>query len=706
MNLQFLLALLCLVPFRVASPPNILIFLVDDAGWSGVGFHNPTLETPAIDSLREGGILLNKHYVYKFCSPTRGSMLSGRYPFRLGSMRSNFIPWSRPDGLNLNFTLLPAHLKSMGYSTHQVGKWHLGYYRKEFLPVSRGFDDSFGYLTGAEDHFTSELGFAIKCKQVIDLFNSTMPAYGKNVDYTEIEFAGHAEGIIRARGAALALAQQAAQQGGHGQQQHQQHQQDNATAPPPFFIYYALHATHGPVEAPKRYIKHNASNPAELNTFNGMISVVNDAMNNLTIALVETNQWNNTLVLYTHDNGAPLGAGGSNFPLRGGKNSNFEGGPRVPAILGGGWVPLIHRGTTREGLVHVSDWTPTLLQAAKMGVDVFSSTTSSSTTTTSSAATQIIRLMKRAELPATSAPIPIDGMSQLDYLLGPPDSYDATTGIRTASAACPRTEIVVDHCMKGHGDTSTGCNHFQVDGDVGAIIQGRWKLVKGPNGGEWSSWSNTTKCSAFARANACGSSSPKGPFNDTAGCLFDLISDPSEKVDLTLHGNATHMTIFNRLLARFEALKGEYHSAPTSANPPEEDDEVCHLAESTGGFLRPWHGVPTPPPPAPTPPPPTPTPPAPLPVCKGKAGDPGWEVMNHTGGGGPGYVQYPADGLTDTDLDKCRTHCCSSAHCVSCVLHKISSKKYGCWLNNVSGTVAPHSRAGTILAYVNRTELI
>jgi len=85
---------------------------------------------------------------------------------------------------------------------------------------------------------------------------------------------------------------------------------------------------------------------------------------------------------------------------------------------------------------------------------------------------------------------------------------------------------------------------------------------------------------------------------DTAGCLFDLKSDPSEKVDLTVHGNSTHLAIFRGLLARFEQLKSEYHAAPVAANPPEEDAEVCGLAKSTGGFLRPWKGpgVPTVPP--------------------------------------------------------------------------------------------------------------
>ena len=108
---------------RQAPLPNIVFILVDDLGEAGVPFNNPLLQGDARTALREEGVLLRRHYVYKFCSPTRGSLLSGRYPFRLGNTRSNFIPWSRPDCLNTAFDLLPQRLRRLGYSTAHVGKW-------------------------------------------------------------------------------------------------------------------------------------------------------------------------------------------------------------------------------------------------------------------------------------------------------------------------------------------------------------------------------------------------------------------------------------------------------------------------------------------------------------------------------------------------------------------------------------------------------
>ena len=107
---------------QVPSPVkvNIVMILVDDLGYAGIEANNPYVLGPRVTELKHQGLYLSRHYVYKFCSPTRGSFLSGRYPYRLGNTRSNFIPWSRPDGLNTNFETLPLRLKSRGYSTHHV----------------------------------------------------------------------------------------------------------------------------------------------------------------------------------------------------------------------------------------------------------------------------------------------------------------------------------------------------------------------------------------------------------------------------------------------------------------------------------------------------------------------------------------------------------------------------------------------------------
>ena len=130
--------------------PNIVFVLVDDWGYADVGFRNPAIKSPNYDNLAKTGLVLDRHYVYRYCSPSRASFLTGRWPHH--AHQWNIFPNDAAVGLNLNMTALPAKLKQAGYSTHLVGKWHEGFFKKDYLPVNRGFDTSSGFLNGAEDH--------------------------------------------------------------------------------------------------------------------------------------------------------------------------------------------------------------------------------------------------------------------------------------------------------------------------------------------------------------------------------------------------------------------------------------------------------------------------------------------------------------------------------------------------------------------------
>ena len=136
-----------------AKRPNIIMIVADDLGWGDVSLHGSSqVKTPDIDALASNGIVLNNYYVSPICTPSRGALLSGRHPIHTG-LQYSVIQGEEPYGLPLHFEILPQYLKRLGYATHAIGKWHIGHYTRKHMPTSRGFDSFFGYLIGQEDYF-------------------------------------------------------------------------------------------------------------------------------------------------------------------------------------------------------------------------------------------------------------------------------------------------------------------------------------------------------------------------------------------------------------------------------------------------------------------------------------------------------------------------------------------------------------------------
>jgi hypothetical protein len=106
-----------------AQAPHLIMALTDDLGWNYPGYHNPEVVTPTLDQLAKEGVRLESHYTYKYCAPTRGSFLTGRFPYHLAATRCNLIPSSIPEGTDLGYTMLPKLLATQGYVSHHVGKW-------------------------------------------------------------------------------------------------------------------------------------------------------------------------------------------------------------------------------------------------------------------------------------------------------------------------------------------------------------------------------------------------------------------------------------------------------------------------------------------------------------------------------------------------------------------------------------------------------
>ncbi len=341
--MRFLLAALLLfagaAPASRPAPPNILFIVADDLGWSDVGWHGGFAKTPRMDALVRSGVELDQHYVQPVCTPTRTALLSGRYPGRFGPQA---LAPSNLRAMPLGTVTLASLLKSAGYATSMAGKWHLGA-RPEWGPNHYGFDRSYGTMTGAADPWTHKYRKG-------NPYEDSWHRDGRRLDEE-----GNATELVAAE-AVRRLEERKS----------------------PWFLYVPFHAVHTPVDAPDEYKKlydgvkfHD--DPAKHDSrlrMAAMVSQLDAKIGQLVDVLEKTGQRENTLIVFTSDNGgieslknayvgkvgdSPLNS--ENDPLRGQKNTLYEGGIRVCAFAN--WPGKLAPRKV-EAPMHAVDWLPTL----------------------------------------------------------------------------------------------------------------------------------------------------------------------------------------------------------------------------------------------------------------------------------------------------------------------------------------------------------
>jgi arylsulfatase B len=304
---------------RADSPngkPNIVILLADDLGWNDVGYHGSTVKTPNLDRFVRDGIELDRFYVAPYCVPTRAGLMTGRYPHRFGlRYESNFAVRATLPG---EARTLAEVLSDAGYSNRAcIGKWHLGD-SPEQHPLSQGFTHFYGMLGGMVhyfDHRTIPFGPRAESRpRVLDWHR----------DHDVCHDEGYSTDLIGSEAVRFIDANSSVQ---------------------PFFLYVSFNSPHLPLHAKPELLDQptvetddvallTADTSTNRALLSAMVASLDENLGRILEAIAQHGMRERTLILFLSDNGGYDRFGISdNSPLRGGKNTLWEGGVRVPAAV-------------------------------------------------------------------------------------------------------------------------------------------------------------------------------------------------------------------------------------------------------------------------------------------------------------------------------------------------------------------------------------
>ncbi len=503
---------------RNRTKPHVLFFLADDLGWAEVGFNHPkpteAAPTRTLNNLAAEGVRLGRHYMHAFCSPSRSAIQSGRAPLHVNAVNSHWYVSNSGDpvggfaGVPRNMTGLGSVMQRGGYATHYVGKWDAGSATPDHTPLGRGYQTSLHYFTHEIDYWTFKTGSG-----ALDLWQTDRPApelvnhpgcTEKSQRSGPRHKCTYADSLFEERVHAIL---------------------DEHDQRAPLFLFWAPHLIHGPMQVPFDELDdgytlpdsacHSKGATSLLLTKRAMVKHLDASLGRVVQRARDNGMWSSLLLIFASDNGGSRYTGGNNFPLRGGKKTNWEGGIRVPALVSGGFVPLAVRGTVESGLTAGWDWYRTLAGLAQ--VDVHD------------------RRAEAAGLPA------VEGDSHdLWPLLSGREALSPRTQILLATQRCPLSMCEIDE------DYDSGHRVM-----IGGVIEPPFKLVLGETstgtttaGEGWSLGPHLQDVQSCKGGEDRDGVTTCGRTSET-GCLFNLYDDPGEQTNLA---RAMPM-VFNRMYA-------------------------------------------------------------------------------------------------------------------------------------------------------------
>lgn len=505
----------------VKTSPHVILIVADDLAWNSIGYSSDELAfvTPRLTALGESGIIMDNFYAQEVCSPSRGSLLTGRYPLSIG-MQYGMVAANAEWGMPLDETTMAEVLSDGGYNTHMLGKWHLGYFSPKFLPTARGFDSWTGYANG-ENYYWSKKN--PDYPQHSDFISSNTTCYSPYVesdkhDYSTVFYTNKAVEII-----------------------------ENNGADAPLFLYVAYQAVHDPfidygkydTGIPDSYFEDTLLSQIRSSIvgktrqeYAKALYLMDKGVGQIVDALDTAGMLDNSYVIFMSDNGGCMYGGGKNGPLRGSKGALFEGGIKVDSFI---YSPLLSNGgTIFSGLMHISDWFPTIM-----------------------ALTGLVYVADEG--------YEFDGVNQLDGWMGKGNPRNALLYNMYQSIADYNFDIWTNGSF--------------------AVRDGRYKLMHtydDPLYGDWYSVDSVIEDDdELDSSDRCAQQFVKGKFTYW---FFDLLEDPYETSNLYSSTNQLHTMAKSKL---YTLLPGYMEKAKTKKSI-EFSDMAEVVWSAAGNHILPW----------------------------------------------------------------------------------------------------------------------